>query len=77
MMFTLENKECGTFQCVTSRNLVSHKFLERIVSKLSEREVRVIVGMAKSLQEAIRKLKSCMDRNTIICAYSVLILPHF
>ena len=26
---------------------------------------------------AIRKLKSCVDRNTLICAYNALILPHF
>ena len=25
----------------------------------------------------IRKLKSCVDRNTLICAYNALILPHF
>ena len=26
---------------------------------------------------AIRKLKSCVDRNALICAYNALILPHF
>ena len=26
---------------------------------------------------AIRKLKSCVDQNTLICAYNALILPHF
>ena len=26
---------------------------------------------------ASRKLKSCVDRNTLICAYNALILPHF
>ena len=26
---------------------------------------------------AIGKLKSCVDRNTLICAYNALILPHF
>ena len=25
----------------------------------------------------IRKLKSCVDRNTLICAYNALIPPHF
>jgi hypothetical protein len=25
---------------------------------------------------AIRKLKSCVDHNTLICAYNALILPH-
>jgi hypothetical protein len=44
--------------------LLWDKHIDKIAKKISSR-----IG-------AIRKLKSCVDHNTLMCAYNALILPH-
>ena len=42
-----------------------------------DKHIDKIAKKVSSGNGAIRKLKSCVDRNTLICAYNALILPHF
>jgi hypothetical protein len=41
-----------------------------------EKNIDKIAKKVSSGIGAIRKLKSCVDRNTLICAYNAFVLPH-